>query len=280
MEQTIPQPSARYAELAERARAARRHIITMVRDGKSGHPGTSLSCTDLLVALYFAHMRHDPKRPDWADRDRFVLSKGHGAPGLYAVLVEAGYLDPAELTTLRRINTRLQGHVDMHKIPGIEASTGSLGHGLSLAHGMALALRLDGRDSRVYALLGDGECQEGQVWEAAMAAAHYKTGNLVAIVDRNGLQIDGPTEKVMALGDVAEKFRAFGWNVLEIDGHDFEQILGALETAKASPAFSKPTCIVAKTVKGKGVSFMENVVKWHGTAPSAEEAEIALKELS
>ncbi|MBO9541201.1 transketolase [bacterium] len=276
----MPQTSARYAELAERARATRRHIITMVRDGKSGHPGTSLSCTDILVALYFAHMRHDPKRPDWAERDRFVLSKGHGAPGLYAVMVEAGYIDPSELTTLRKINTRLQGHVDMHKIPGIEASTGSLGHGLSLAHGMALALRMDGSDSRVYTLLGDGECQEGQVWEAAMSAAHYKTGNLVAIVDRNGLQIDGPTEKVMALGDVAEKFRAFGWNVLEIDGHDFGQILEALDKAKASPMVGQPTCIVAKTVKGKGVSYMENVVKWHGTAPSAEEAEIALKELS
>ncbi|HEY9899277.1 MAG TPA: transketolase [Pantanalinema sp.] len=280
MEQTIPQTSARHAELAERARAARRHIITMIRDGKSGHPGTSLSCTDLMVALYFAHMRHDPKRPDWADRDRFVLSKGHGAPGLYAVLVEAGYLDAGELTTLRQIGTRLQGHVDMHKIPGIEASTGSLGHGLSLAHGMALALRMDGRDSRVYALLGDGECQEGQVWEAAMAAAHYKTGNLIAIVDRNGLQIDGPTEKVMALGDVGEKFRAFGWNVIEIDGHDFDSILLALDKAKATPMLGQPTCIVAKTVKGKGVSFMENVVKWHGTAPSADEAEIALKELS
>ena len=280
MERTLPPAAASRAELVERARAVRRHIITATRDGKSGHPGTSLSCTDILVALYFAHLRHDPRRPDWPERDRFVLSKGHGAPALYGVLAEAGYLDPAELSTLRKVNSRLQGHVDMHKVPGIEASTGSLGHGLAIAHGMALSLRLDHNPGRVYALLGDGECQEGEVWEAAMAAAHYKTGNLTAIIDRNGLQIDGPTEEVMALGDVGDKFRAFGWRVLTVDGHDFDQILGALKEAASNPLVAPPTCIVAKTVKGKGVSFMENVVKWHGTAPSPEEAEVALKELS
>lgn len=279
MEQTIPPSAGAYAELIARARRVRRHIITATRDGKSGHPGTSLSSADLLVALYFSHLRHDPKHPGWAERDRFVLSKGHGAPALYAVLAEAGYFDATELSTLRRIDSRLQGHPDMHKLPGIEASTGSLGHGLAIAHGMALALRLDASDSRVYALLGDGECQEGEVWEAAMAAAHYQTGHLTALIDRNRLQIDGPTEAVMALGDVGDKFRAFGWNVLTVDGHDFPAILGALRTASETPSVGKPTCIVANTVKGKGVSFMENVVKWHGTAPSQEEAEVALKEL-
>ncbi|HEY9857772.1 MAG TPA: transketolase [Stenomitos sp.] len=279
MEQIIAQSPASHADLMERARAVRRHIITSTRDGKSGHPGTSLSCADLLVALYFGHMRHDPQHPHWAGRDRFVLSKGHGAPALYSVLAEAGYFDPAELSTLRRIDSRLQGHPDMHKLPGVEASTGSLGHGLAIANGMALSLRLDQSDSRVYALLGDGECQEGEVWEAAMAAAHYKTGHLTAIIDRNRLQIDGSTEDVMALGDVGDKFRSFGWNVIVIDGHDMAAILGALKAAHETPAIGQPTCIVANTTKGKGVSFMENVVKWHGTAPSPEEAEIALKEL-
>ena len=266
-------------ELTAIATRIRRHIITSVRDAKSGHPGTSLSCTDLLTALYFGHMRHDPQNPTWAGRDRFVMSKGHGSPGLYGTLAEAGYLDPSELSTFRAINSRLQGHPDMHKLPGVETSTGSLGHGLSYALGMALALRLGASESRVYALLGDGECQEGQVWEAAMAAAHHKAGNLTAIVDRNGLQIDGPTEDVMSLEPFADKWRAFGWRVVSIDGHDFPQILSALAESRQQPIHGQPTLILAKTVKGKGVSFMENQVKWHGTAPNAEQAEAALKEL-
>jgi transketolase len=266
-------------ELTAIATRIRRNIITSVRDAKSGHPGTSLSATDLLTALYFGHMRHDPQNPRWEGRDRFVMSKGHGSPGLYGTLAEAGYLERAELSTFRAINSRLQGHPDMHKLPGVETSTGSLGHGLSYALGMALALRLDASDARVYALLGDGECQEGQVWEAAMAASHYKAGNLTAIVDRNGLQIDGATEDVMSLEPFADKWRAFGWRVVLIDGHDFPQILSALTESREQPVLGQPTLILAKTVKGKGVSFMENQVKWHGTAPNAEQAEAALKEL-
>lgn len=267
------------SELAAIATRIRRHIITATRDAKSGHPGTSLSCTDLLTALYFGHMRHDPQNPRWEGRDRFVMSKGHGSPGLYGTLAEAGYLNPSELSTFRALDSRLQGHPDMHKLPGVETSTGSLGHGLSYSLGMALALRLDGSDSRVYALLGDGECQEGQVWEAAMASSHHQVGNLTAIVDRNGLQIDGPTEKVMGLEPFADKWRAFGWKVVEIDGHDFPQILEALAESRQQPVHGQPTLILAATVKGKGVSFMEHQVKWHGTAPNAEQAEAALKEL-
>lgn len=266
-------------ELTAIAKRVRRNIITSTRDAKSGHPGSSLSCADLLTALYFGHLRHDPRNPQWEGRDRFVMSKGHASPGLYGVLAEAGYFDRAELSTFRAIDSRLQGHPDMHKLPGVETSTGSLGHGLSYALGMALALRLDKSDARVYALLGDGECQEGQVWEAAMAAAHHKAGNLTAIVDRNGLQIDGPTEDVMSLEPFADKWRAFGWRVVPIDGHDFPQILSALAETRVQPVVGQPTLILAKTVKGKGVSFMENQVKWHGTAPNAEQAEAALKEL-
>ncbi len=266
-------------ELTAIATRIRRNIITSVRDAKSGHPGSSLSATDLLTALYFGHMRHDPQNPRWEGRDRFVMSKGHASPGLYGTLAEAGYLEVSELSTFRAINSRLQGHPDMHKLPGVETSTGSLGHGLSYALGMALALRLDASESRVYALLGDGECQEGQVWEAAMAASHHKAGNLTAIIDRNGLQIDGPTEDVMSLEPFADKWRAFGWRVVAIDGHDFPQILSALAESREQPVLGQPTLILAKTVKGKGVSFMENQVKWHGTAPNAEQAEAALKEL-
>ncbi|MHB8945465.1 MAG: transketolase [Bacillota bacterium] len=259
--------------MVEKARDIRRHIIEMIAAAKSGHPGGSLSATDILSALYFRVMRIDPARPDWPDRDRFVLSKGHGAPALYATLAERGYFPVEELKTLRRLHSRLQGHPDMRKTPGVEASTGSLGQGLSMANGMALAGRLDGRDWRVYVLLGDGECEEGQVWEAAMAASHYRLDSVTAFLDYNGLQIDGPIEKVMSPNPLPEKWRAFGWHVVEIDGHDFTQILGAVEEAKKTKG--RPTMIVARTVKGKGVSFMENEADWHGKAPSPEQAEQA-----
>ncbi len=266
------------AELAEKARVIRRHIIAMLGEAGSGHPGGSLSAADIVTALYFREMRLDPSRPDWPERDRFVLSKGHAAPVLYAALAERGYFPVEELGTLRKLGSRLQGHPDMKKLPGVEMSTGSLGQGLAVANGMALAARLDGRDYRVYALLGDGELQEGQVWEAAMAAAHYALENLVAIVDYNGLQIDGPVSEVMAPEPVPDKWRAFGWHVLEIDGHDMRQILAAF--AEARHTRGQPTAIIARTVKGKGVSFMENEVDWHGVAPKGEQIAQALEELA
>ncbi|MCF6097217.1 transketolase [Thermovorax subterraneus] len=264
-------------ELTKAARKVRRSIIEMTAEAGSGHPGGSLSCADILVALYFHEMKVDPQNPDWPDRDRFVLSKGHAAPALYAVLAERGYFPKEELKTLRKINSILQGHPDMKKTPGVDMTTGSLGQGLSAANGMALAGKLDGKSYRVYVLLGDGELEEGQVWEAAMAAAHYKLDNLTAFVDHNGLQIDGPIAQVMSPEIIQEKFRAFGWHVIDVDGHDFEDILRAIEEAKSIK--EKPTVIVAKTVKGKGVPFMENQVDWHGKAPSKEQAEEALKAL-
>ena len=265
-------------KLETTAKGIRRYIILMTAAAGSGHPGGALSATDIVTALYFAVLRLDPKRPDDPDRDRFVLSKGHAAPLLYAALAVKGFFPQQELMTLRKLGSRLQGHPDMRKLPGVEMSTGSLGQGLSAANGMALAARLDGRDYRVYVLLGDGECQEGQIWEAAMAAAHYKLDNLTAFLDYNGLQIDGPVEEVMSLGPVADKWRAFGWHVIEIDGHNFQQILDAVAEAKETKG--KPTMIIARTVKGKGVSFMENQVDWHGTAPKAEQASKALEELA
>ncbi|MGQ9511759.1 transketolase [Thermodesulfitimonas sp.] len=264
-------------KLEAKAKEIRRYIILMTAAAGSGHPGGSLSATDIVTALYFGVMRLDPKRPDDPDRDRFILSKGHAAPLLYAALALRGFFPEQELITLRKFGSRLQGHPDMRKLPGVEMSTGSLGQGLSVANGMALAARLDGRDYRVYVLLGDGECQEGQVWEAAMAAAHYRLDNVTAFLDYNGLQIDGPVEEVMSLGAVADKWRAFGWNVLEIDGHNFREILGAVAAAKETKG--KPTMVIARTVKGKGVSFMENQVDWHGTAPKADQASRALEEL-
>jgi transketolase len=249
----------------------------MTAAAKSGHPGGSLSAADILTALYFGVLRIDPQRPKWPDRDRFVLSKGHAAPALYATLAERGYFPVEELKTLRRIHSHLQGHPDMRKTAGVDASTGSLGQGLSIANGMALGGKLDNRDFRVYAVLGDGECEEGQIWEAAMAAAHYKLDNLTAFLDHNGLQIDGPIEAVLSPEPLAEKWRAFGWHVIEIDGHDFGQILKAVEEAKQTSG--RPTMIVARTVKGKGCSFMENEADWHGKAPSPEQAEKALVEL-
>ena len=264
-------------ELGEMAKTLRRHIIRMTAKANSGHPGGSLSAADIMTALFFHEMRYDPKDPRWADRDRFLLSKGHAAPLLYAALAEAGFLPVEELLTLRQLDSRLQGHADVTATPGVEMSTGSLGQGLSIGIGMALAARLDERDSRVYVLLGDGECEEGQVWEAAMAAAHFKVDNLVAFVDRNQQQIDGWTYEVMDTEPVADKWRSFGWHVIDINGHDLSQILAALHEAKRVEG--KPTVIIARTVKGKGVSFMENNLDFHGRAPSAEQAEQALKEL-
>jgi transketolase len=265
------------AQLETKIWEIRRYIILMTTAAGSGHPGGSLSAADIVTTLYFRVLNIDPKRPDDPERDRFVLSKGHAAPLLYAVLAERGFFPVQELMTLRKLGSRLQGHPDMRKLPGVEMSTGSLGQGLSAANGMALAAKLDGKQYRVYVLLGDGETQEGQIWEAAMAAAHYKLDNVTAFLDYNGLQIDGPVDEVMSLGRVADKWRSFGWHVIEINGHDVNAILGAVE--EAHQVKDKPTMVIARTVKGKGVSFMENQVDWHGTAPKGEKATQALIEL-
>ncbi len=263
-------------ELKKVARNLRRSIVTMITEANSGHPGGSLSSVEILTSLYFRVLRYRPNEPKWIDRDRFVLSKAHACPVLYAALAEAGYFPHEELMTFRKINSRLQGHAHI-KTPGVEMSGGSLGQGLSFGIGMALASRLDGRDSRTYVLLGDGECDEGQVWEAAMSAAHYKLDNLVAIVDRNGIQNDRRTDEVMNLEPLPDKWRAFGWHTLEIEGHDISQVIGALD--EASKTKGKPTVIIAKTVKGKGVSFMEDNPGFHGKAPSKEELALALDEI-
>ncbi len=265
-----------FRELTRTANQIRRDIIKMVTAAKSGHPGGALSAAEILTALFFHEMQVDPEHPRWEERDRFVLSKGHGCAVLYATLAERGFFPREELQTFRRINSRLQGHPASHKTPGVEACSGSLGQGLSQAVGMALAGKLDGQAYRVYALIGDGEIQEGQIWEAAMAAAHYRLDNLTVFLDFNNLQIDGSLEQVMSIGDPAAKFKAFGWDVETIDGHDFRQIFEALQRARLS---GHPYLIVAKTVKGKGVSFMENQVGWHGTPPTPEQAAAALKEL-
>jgi transketolase len=249
----------------------------MLTAAKSGHPGGSLSCTDIVTALYFHVMRHDPLHPNWPDRDRFLMSKGHCAPTWYAALARAGYFPLQLLDTLRKLDSPLQGHPDMHKTPGVEMSSGSLGQGLSIANGMALAARLDGRCCRIYVLLGDGEIQEGQVWEAAMTSAHHKLDNICAIIDNNGLQIDGRVNEIKSLGSIPAKWESFGWNVIEIDGHDMPDILGAFERAQMIK--EKPTVIVAHTVKGKGVSFMEDVIDFHGVAPTDKECLDALMEL-
>ncbi|GAA0700660.1 transketolase [Paraclostridium ghonii] len=259
------------------ARNIRKDIVTMIHSSKSGHPGGSLSAVEILTSLYFDEMNVDSRNPKMDDRDRFVLSKGHAAPVLYSTLAQKGYFDKSELNSLRKIGAMLQGHPDMKGISGVEMSTGSLGQGFSVACGMAMASKLDNAPWKVYTLLGDGEIQEGIVWEAAMSAAHYKLDNLVAFLDYNGLQIDGEVEKVMNIGPVMDKFKSFGWNVIEIDGHDFDQIFAALDMAKET--VGKPTMIIAKTVKGKGVSFMENNAGWHGTAPSDSDLEKALQEL-
>lgn len=264
-------------ELKRKANTIRQDIIKMLLSSKSGHPGGSLSASEILTTLYFQEMNVDPQNPRWEERDRFVLCKGHAAPVLYAALAEKGYFPKEELLGLRQTGHMLQGHPDMRKTPGVDMSTGSLGQGLSAANGIALAGKLDGKSYRVYALLGDGEMAEGQVWEAAMAAAHYKLDNLTAVLDLNGLQIDGPTDSVMSSAPLPEKWRAFGWHVIEVDGHNVEELLSAY--AEARQVKGKPTMIIAHTVKGKGVSFMENQAGWHGNAPNPEQAAQALKEL-
>ncbi len=259
------------------ATKARRGAIVGTFNAKSGHPGGSLSAADIFTYLYFKEMNVDPKNPQWADRDRFVLSKGHCCPSLYAVLALKGFFDMSELESLRHVGAMLQGHPDMKGTPGIDMSTGSLGQGISAACGMALCAKIDNKDFRVYTVLGDGECEEGEVWEAAMFATHKGLDNLVVIVDCNGLQIDGSTAQVGGVEPLDTKFESFGFNVIKIDGHNFDEIEAALNNARETKG--RPTAIIAKTVKGKGVSFMENQVGWHGKAPNAEEYEIALKEL-
>ncbi|MEW6009475.1 MAG: transketolase [Candidatus Omnitrophota bacterium] len=263
-------------ELEDKAKILRKSVIEMLSLAASGHPGGSLSCADIITALYFHALRFDPKNPNWRERDRFHMSKGHACPVLYAALAEVGYFPKEELKKLRKLGALLQGHPD-RRTPGIEVASGSLGQGLSVGLGMALAGKIDKLNYRVFVLLGDGEIQEGNVWEAAMAASHYKCDRLCAIVDYNGFQIDGKISEIMEIEPLADKWRAFGWKVIEIDGHNMRQILQALETA--GKVKDTPTVIIAKTVKGKGVSFMEHVVDFHGRAPNGEETKKALEEL-
>ncbi|MCD5414680.1 MAG: transketolase [Clostridiales bacterium] len=267
----------KYRLLEEKANAIRKNIITMLNKSGSGHPGGSLSAVEILTALYFSEMKVDSKNPNWDKRDRFVLSKGHAAPVLYATLAEKGFFPKEELLKLRQVNSMLQGHPDMKGTPGVDMSTGSLGQGFSASCGMALANKLDRNEIRTYVLLGDGEVQEGIVWETAMAASHYKLDNLVAILDFNGLQIDGSNDSVMSVQPLADKFKAFGWNVIEIDGHDYGEIIKAFNAAKTIK--ERPTMTLAYTIKGKGISFMEDKSGWHGKAPNEEETKVALAEL-
>lgn len=262
-------------QLEERARAVRRDIIYMIQQsGSAGHYGGALSCTEILTCLFFHVMRHRPTQPNWKDRDRFILSKGHAAPALYSVLAECGYFSGEQFATFKKMGGYLQGHPDMNMTPGVEMSTGSLGMGLSVAVGMALAARLDRRDSRVYVLLGDGELDEGSIWEAAMAAAHYRLGNITAVIDRNTLQISGTTEETMRLEPLRGKWEAFGWAVGEIDGHDIEQILAALDPA--AQLSNKPSLIIAHTIKGKGIGWLENKKGSHSTLLTDTQAAEAL----
>lgn len=267
---------AKINELKEKAKRIRRLIVEMLAKAGSGHPGGSLSSTDLITALYFSVLRYNAKDPQWPDRDRFHMSKGHCCPLWYAVLAESGYFNIENLWTLRQLGSNLQGHPD-RRTKGICSASGSLGQGLSVALGMSLAAKIDKKDYRVYVLMGDGETQEGNIWEAAMACAHYKCDNLCGILDYNGFQIDGKTQDVMGLEPLAGKWQAFGWHTIEIDGHDMKQILAAYEEARNTKG--KPSIIIARTIKGKGVSFMENVVDFHGRAPTKEETQKALKEL-
>ncbi len=278
MEAVLTMDKQKLKQLKKYATLIRRHIIEEVYHAASGHPGGSLSCTDILTVLYFHEMRVDIHNLQWPDRDRFVLSKGHCAPALYGALAEKGFFPVEELPKFRSIESYLQGHPSMRDVPGVDMSTGSLGQGFSASVGMALAGKLDNKDYRVYTILGDGELQEGQVWEASMAAAHYKLDNLTAFLDHNGLQIDGKITEVMSPEPVEEKFKAFGWNVIEVDGHDYVQIIDAINKAKSTK--DKPTVVIAKTTKGKGVSFMENEVGWHGSAPNKEQRDQAIAELN
>lgn len=262
-------------ELKNLARKIRCDILVNLHKAGSGHPGGSLSMVEILISLYYYKLRHDPKNPAWAGRDILVLSKGHGAMGLYTVLARRGFFPVEELANFRKLGSRLQGHI-YRGVPGVEASTGSLGQGLSIANGFAYAARLDKADRRVYCITGDGELDEGQIWEAAMSASHHRLDNLVCIVDRNGVQQNGPTEKIKQLEPLADKWRACGWNVFDIDGHDIEALIGSLDKAQESKG--RPSVIIAKTVKGKGVSFMEGNAAWHGKAPSADDLAKALKE--
>lgn len=264
-------------KLKNTSKTIRKDIVEMLTESASGHPGGSLSAADLMTVLFFKEMNINPKDPKNPDRDRFVLSKGHAAPVLYSALARKGFFDPSELKTLRKIGSNLQGHPNMNDLPGIDMSTGSLGQGISAAVGMAMAGKLDKKDYRVYALLGDGELEEGQVWEASMCAAHYKLDNLTIFIDFNGLQIDGNIQEVLNPTPIDEKFKAFGWNVVVIDGHNFEEIIEAIDKAKNIKGM--PTAVVMNTIKGKGVSFMEGDAAWHGTAPSVEQCEKAIKEI-
>jgi len=271
------QPITDIRELKRKANAIRQDIIRMLGAAGSGHPGGSLSATDIVTALFFNVLRHDPERPDWRERDRFILAKGHAAPVLYSAYMESGYVSRDLLLTLRKLGSPFQGHPDKRFLPILEASTGSLGQGLSIAIGEALACRLDHLPSHVFVMIGDGEMQEGQVWEAAFFCNFHKVDNLTCILDYNRIQLDGWVKEIMEIAPVPEKWRSFGWHIIEIDGHDMEQVLRALKEARE--IYGKPKMIVAHTVKGKGVSFMENVPKWHGVAPNAEETSRALAEL-
>ena len=264
-------------KLTSEAKKVRKGIIEAVYSNQSGHPGGSLSIADILTVLYFHEMKIDPENPKWEERDRFVLSKGHCAPAFYSVLANRGYFPVEELKTFRHIDSRLQGHPDQKHTPGVDMTTGSLGQGLSGAVGMALSAKIDQKNYRVYAILGDGEIEEGQIWEAAMSAKQYQLDNLCIIIDNNNLQIDGTIEEVMSSYPIDEKFRSFGFQVIHIDGHDIEEIIKAFEVAKEIKG--KPTCIIAKTIKGKGISYMENQVGWHGKAPNQEQYEEALRQI-
>lgn len=265
-----------FTQLDELARQFRKEILETIAEAGSGHPGGSLSCVEILISLYYHKMRCDPMNPKWNQRDRFIMSKGHASAALYVTLANRGYFPKEELKTFRKLNSRLQGHVHI-AVPGVELSTGALGHGLSVANGIALGAKILGLNFSTYCLLGDGEIQEGQIWEAAMTAGHQKLDNLCAILDRNGVQQNGPVEQIKHEEPLADKWRSFGWETVDIDGHDFTQLLKALD--EADKVKDKPALIIARTVKGKGVSFMEGQAKWHGKSPNREELERALKEL-